>query len=561
MSLLGKHILYRKDISEVNYSVVHTDALVIGTGLSGLLAARTLTKKLPTAKILMIGNGLGASPYVHGFNMVLHESDSMESFKEDTFVGGRSQSKEELVDALCEGSRALLPVLEELGIEFNRKNGEYSLLRPLGASHPRVASVGNHTGVAIMNAVRREFASNANISALEDTRALRLLRMDGRVSGALTYQIKEKKFTMVIANAVVLACGGFCNIYPFSTNMSDIGGDGIAMAFGAGADLCDLEFVQFEPSAAVAPAAIRGKSVITTMYYEGAVLRNTLGERFMLQYSADAECVNKDVQSKYIFKEIKEGRGTENGGVYFDATGVGRARLDEQYDSYVKRYSDVGIDIATTPFEIAPAPHTSLGGIVVDEHCASDVEGLYACGEIIGGLHGANRLGGNAGLETMVFGRIAGDSVADYLASAKAVEVTTEDIEDFVCDTLSLSGETPVTEEMLASLRREMQKVLGDKLNVLRTGEELAEAVDTLGELLDTLDNATLKGADAELCFATLRLVNDLQTAYLLAISAYTRTESCGCHVRTDCDEETADKYRVVIRNAPEGALVLKESI
>ena len=546
---------------QVNYSVIHTDALVIGTGLSGLLAARTLTKKFPTAKILMIGNGLGASPYVHGFNMVLHEEDSMDSFKEDTVVGGRNQSKDELVDALCDGSRKLLPVLEELGIEFNRKNGEYSLLRPLGASHPRVASVGNHTGVAIMNAVRHEFETNANISALEDTRALRLLCMDGRVCGALTYQIPEKKFTVVVANAVVLACGGFCNIYPFSTNMSDIGGDGIAMAFGAGADLCDLEFVQFEPSAAVAPKAIRGKSVITTMYYEGAVLRNTLGERFMLQYSKDAECVNKDVQAKYIFKEIKEGRGTENGGVYFDATGVGRDRLNEQYDSYVKRYSDVGIDIATTPFEIAPAPHTSLGGIAVDENCFSGIEGLYACGEIIGGLHGANRLGGNAGLETMVFGRIAGNSVAEYLADAKACEVTVDDIEDFVCDTLSLSGETAVTAELLDSLRGQMQDVLADKLNVLRCGSELEEAVNAIGGMLETLDNSSLEGADDELKFATLRLVNDLQTAYLLAISAYTRTESCGCHVRTDCDEETEDKYRVVIRNAPEGALVLKESI
>ncbi|MBQ9133036.1 MAG: FAD-binding protein [Clostridia bacterium] len=545
----------------MNYSVIHTDALIIGTGLSGLLAARTLTKKLPTAEILMIGNGLGASPYVHGFNMVLHEEDSMDSFKEDTVVGGRNQSKDELVNALCDGSRKLLPVLEELGIEFNRKNGEYSLLRPLGASHPRVASVGNHTGVAIMNAVRREFETNEKVSALEDTRALRLLRMDGRVCGALTYQIKEKKFTVVVANAVVMACGGFCNIYPFSTNMSDIGGDGIAMAFGAGADLCDLEFVQFEPSAAVAPKAIRGKSVITTMYYEGAVLRNTLGERFMLQYGKDAECVNKDVQAKYIFKEIKEGRGTENGGVYFDATGVGRDRLNEQYDSYVKRYSDVGIDIATTPFEIAPAPHTSLGGIAVDEDCFSGIEGLYACGEIIGGLHGANRLGGNAGLETMVFGRIAGDSVADYLADAAACEVTVDDIEDFVCDTLSLSGETPVTAELLDSLRGQMQNVLGDKLNVLRCGTELEEAVNEIGGMLETLDNSSLEGVSDELKFATLRLVNDLQTAYLLAISAYTRTESCGCHVRTDCDEETEDKYRVVIRNAPEGALVLKESI
>ena len=545
----------------MNYSVLNTDALIIGTGLSGLMAARSLTKKLPSAKILMIGNGLGASPYVHGFNMMLHKDDSMESFYEDTFVGGREQSKPELAKALCDGSVELRPILEELGIEFNRKDGEYSLLRPLGASHPRVASVGNHTGVAIMNAIRDEFAKNENISALKDTRALRLLRIDGRVCGALTYQINEKKYTLVIANAVVLACGGFCNIYPFSTNMSDIGGDGIAMSFGVGAELCELEFVQFEPSAAVAPKALRGKSVITTMYYEGAVLRNTLGERFMLQYGEAGECVNKDVQSRYIFKEIKEGRGTENGGVFFDCTGVGRERLNEQYDSYVKRYSDVGIDIATTPFEIAPAPHTSLGGISVDENCFSGIEGLYACGEVIGGLHGANRLGGNAGLETMVFGRIAGESVAEYLANASKCDVTEDDAEDFVEDTFTLSGEDRVTSEQLDTIREKMEKVLSEKLNVLRTGDELAEAVEEIGDLLEEIDNSSMDGVSEELAFKTLRLVNDLQATYLLAISAYTRGESCGCHVRTDHEEEGKEKYRVVAQNTPDGLVVFKDYI
>ena len=181
---------------------------------------------------------------------------------------------------------------------------------------------------------------------------------------------------------------------------------------------------------------------------------------------------------------------------------------------------------------------------------------------MIGGLHGANRLGGNAGLETMVFGRIAGDSVADYLADASALEITADDVEDFVCDTLSLSGDKAVTLEKLDALRADMQKVLSDKLNVLRCGEELAEAIDAFGEMLDELDESTLEGVDDETAFKTLRLVNDLQTAYLLAISAYTRTETSGCHVRTDDgDKEAEEKYRVVISNTPEGAAVIKESI
>ena len=545
----------------MNYTAVKTDVLIIGTGLSGLMCARTLNKARPGTKILLIGNGLGASPYVHGFNMPpLNPEDSIACFEDDTFHGGREQSKPELVKLLCEGSEKLLPVLRELGIEFNRKNGQYSLIRPLGCSHPRVASVGNHTGVAIMNAVRAEFEKLDNITEVQDTRALRLLCRDGRVLGALCYSVKDSRFFFAEATAVVLACGGFCNIYPFSTNMRDIGGDGIAMAFDAGARLVDMEFIQFEPSAAVAPAALRGKSVITTMFYEGAVLRNKNGERFMLNYGKDGECVNKDVQAKCIFKEIKEGRGTENGGVYFDCTGVGRERLNEQYDSYVKRYADVGIDIATTPFEIAPAPHTSLGGAEIDTSCRTSVDGLFACGEMVGGLHGANRLGGNAGLETMVFGRIAGDGVAAFLTSAESVAPEEDEIADFVDDTLSLEGDTPLTEEFLADARARMQKILLDKLNVLRCGEELASAIDELSSIMEAFDARSLCGASADLAFRTVRLVNDLQTAYLLALAAYEREGSNGCHVRTDSVEEN-EKYRVVLQNTTDGVVVTKEKI
>ena len=493
--------------------------------------------------------------------MPLHPEDSVDCFKEDTLRSGREQSIPALVDALCDGALRLIPTLKELGISFNRKeNGEYSLLRPLGASHPRVASVGNHTGVAIMNAVAAEFAKNPNLIEIGDTRALRLLKVDGRVSGALTYNLKTERFTCFVADVVVLACGGFCNIYPFSTNMSDIGGDGVAMAFGVGASLCDLEFVQFEPSAAVAPAALRGKSVITTMFFEGAVLRNARGERFMLQYGDKGECVDKDVQAKYIFKEIKEGRGTEHGGVYFDATGVGREKLNELYDSYVKRYADVGIDIATTPFEIAPAPHTSLGGVMVDANCDTGVPGLFACGEVIGGLHGANRVGGNAGLETLVFGTMAGKSAADFLKRARPADVDDDTVEDFVCDTLSLCGKKTIDQNLPGTLRARMQAILSDKLNVLRCGTELASAVDEFGAMLETIEDTSLEGAPAKLKFETIRLINDLQTAYLLAVSAYTREGSMGCHVRTDSIGEK-EKYRIVIRNTPDGAAVTKTQI
>ena len=159
----------------------------------------------------------------------------------------------------------------------------------------------------------------------------------------------------------------------------------MAMALDAGAELTDMEFVQFEPSAAVWPLAIAGKSVITTLFYEGAVLRNGKGERFMFRYSDKGECADKDVLSFAIASEIAAGRGTEHGGVAFDASGVGRERLEEAYSAYVKRYRAVGMDIAEQAMEIAPAAHTSLGGVYARPDCSTSVEGLFVCGETLGG--------------------------------------------------------------------------------------------------------------------------------------------------------------------------------
>ena len=315
-----------------------------------------------------------------------------------------------------------------------------------------------------------------------------------------------------------------------------------------------MEFIQFEPSAAVAPAALRGKSVITTMYFEGAVLKNAKGERFMLNYSEDAECVNKDVQARCIFREIAEGRGTKNGGVFFDATGVGREKLDSLYPSYVKRYADVGIDIATTPFEIAPAPHTSLGGVVINSDCSvKGLKGLYACGEAVGGIHGANRVGGNAGLEILVFGNIAGESACSYLAeNAQNEYVPCMEQADAI---VNREGIPPVPGRADA-IRAELGTILSEDLNVLRNGAAIEKAIEKLNALL-----SEVRGLTTAIPFwgivKLLRLENDLIAALALAHSALLRNESCGCHVRTDCpDADPASvKYRTVVSYGVDGTM------
>ena len=232
------------------------------------------------------------------------------------------------------------------------------------------------------------------------------------------------------------------------------------------------------------------------------------------------------------------------------------------YSSYVKRYKNVGIDIATTPFEIAPAPHTSLGGVVVDRSCSTEIEGLFACGEVIGGLHGANRAGGNAGLETLVFGTIAGKSAAEFLAHESHPDYVPSKLhcDNFVNSVIGRVSDTALDTEAVAEIRGQLETILDRKLSVLRCGEDLESAKRELSAMLDRITAMDTDMADAKEIYDLIRLENDVTTAYLLALSCLERDMSIGCHVRSDCPEADADseKYRVNVKYGKSGATVKK---
>lgn len=324
------------------------------------------------------------------------------SFCRTRWRAGRDSATPLWARALCQDAAEIFDEIRAMGLSFNReKNGSYQALRPLGASWPRVVSIGNETGAAILTRLKETL--QGSVTELSATRALKLLKDGSRVCGALAYDAAGKRWLNLRANAVVLACGGYCGIYPVSTNKRDSGGDGVAMAYEAGAELCDMEFIQFEPSAAVWPRELVGTSVITTLLFEGAVLRNRDGERFMLRYGPEGDRVSKDVMSRRIVAEIARGKGTEHGGIYMDITGVDPARLASGYQMYVQRYRNVGIDITKEWIELAPAPHTALGGVRVDAQGHSTVQGLFACGEVMGGLarrkpHRRKRRAGDPGV-------------------------------------------------------------------------------------------------------------------------------------------------------------------
>ncbi|MBR3220599.1 MAG: FAD-binding protein [Kiritimatiellae bacterium] len=387
------------------------DVLVIGGGLAGWRAAEAAVKA--GASVALAANGAGNSPDIHALNVPVRDDDSVERFMDDTVKSGRGACDHALVETLCRGSIALAGEFP-----FDRNpDGSYKLLQPLGCSVPRCVSIDHKIGTWALTKIKRELAGKVDV-------------IQGRVTNlfyssqpsTLSFQLGDRD-AVGAARSVVIATGGWCGKYAFSDNPPELRGDGIDMAVRLGAATRDMDAVQYEPTVALAPEKLRGMPVITTMLYDGATFRNRDGEEFLADKHA-----NKDEISRAIFAEVEAGRGVD-GGVWLDATGVPHEILETTYIDTVRRYAAAGVDISSEPMLVAPAPHTSLGGLVIDTRCrvlradGFPIPGLFAAGEVTGGIHGKNRIGGNAGTEVLVFGRIAGESSAAYANGAKQCAV------------------------------------------------------------------------------------------------------------------------------------------
>ena len=378
-----------------------TDVLVIGGGLAGWRAAEAAVKR--GASVALVANGVGNSPDIHALNVPVRADDSVERFIDDTLTSGKGACDPKLVEVLC---RESVKLADEFPFDRNA-DGSYKLLQPLGCSVPRCVSIDHKIGAWILAKIKRDLSDKVEVI---HGRATQLFHNYSLFT--IHYSLGDDDGTCT-ARSVVIATGGWCGKYAFSDNPPELRGDGIDLAVNLGAATRDMNLVQYEPTVALAPAKLRCIPVITTMLYEGATFRNRLGDEFLADKHA-----NKDEISRAILAEIKAGRGVD-GGVWFDATGVPREILETTYIDTVRRYASAGVDITREPMLVAPAPHTSLGGLVIDARCrvlradGSPIPGLFAAGEVTGGVHGANRIGGNAGTEVLVFGRIAGESAAE----------------------------------------------------------------------------------------------------------------------------------------------------
>src|SRR5213594_1247429 len=377
-----------------------------------------------------------------GYNAVLTPPDSLEAHLLDTLNGGGWINDQELVWRLVtEAPGRVLELESRYGCLFDRNDAGHIHQKPFaGQSHDRTVHKGDLTGIEIMNRLSEQARARPSIRALEECRAVELLHDDdGRAAGALLLDIRTGEVVAVRARATLLAMGGGPTMYRVIACSADKAADGIALAYRAGLPLRDMEMIQFHPTGLVIPGSLMTGALLEEgLRGAGGQLRNGLGERFMARYdAARMERSTRDLVSRASFLEVSQGRGTPNGGVWIDVSHLGAEVVERNFRGMVRRCRDFGFDLAHGPVEVGPTAHFMMGGIVTDPECRTRLEGLFAAGEDTGGVHGANRLGGNGVAESTVFGGIAGDIMADWVvtralprASRAAMELTAQRIRE-----------------------------------------------------------------------------------------------------------------------------------
>ena len=578
------------DIERLSYDVV-----VIGAGGSGLRAAieaRQAGKKTAViskslfgkAHTVMAEGGCAASMGNANPN------DNWQVHYRDTMRGGKFLNNWRMAELHAKEAPDRVWELEAWGALFDRtKDGKISQRNFGGHEYPRLAHVGDRTGLEIIRTLQQRVVALQQQDAIEhgdpeamlkvfaETTVTRLLLDGGQVAGAFGYVRGSGDFLLFEAPAVVLATGGIGKSYKVTSNSWEYTGDGHALALLAGASLLNMEFVQLHPTGMVWPPSVKGILVTESVRGDGGVLRNSEGKRFMFNYVPDVfraqyaeteeeadrwytdpdhnrrppELLPRDEVARSINSEVKEGRGTEHGGVFLDIASRRPAdyilqRLPSMYHQF-KELADV--DITKEPMEIGPTCHYVMGGVEVDpDSQASSVTGLYAAGEVSGGMHGSNRLGGNSLSDLLVFGRRAGQSAAqhvDAVSTAGRPQVSQADVDAAMAEALAplerSGGENPY--EVHAAL----QQLMTDQVGLIRTEDELKSALTELEKLRARAAQVSVQGGRAY--NPGWHLAQDLRNMLLvsdcIAQSALERQESRGGHTRSDYPEMSPEWRKV----------------
>lgn len=518
------------------------DVLVIGSGAAGAMAAIKAAEK-GARVILATKKALGASVTLvarGGFQAAFGYSnpeDCPEVHIKDTLAAGYQLNDRNLVDRMAHEIIGLVNEMESWGINLIRKNGKWDQKPMTGSSFPRHLHHYDTTGQALMKCLR-DRVKRTNISIIPHVTLADLFLEEGRIAGAWGIRQQTGQFLILQAPTVILATGGAAQLYAVNDNPAMATGSGYAMGFQAGVELIDMEMIEFQPAVCHPPSLLRFAPNASAWIARGARLYNGRGERFARKFFPEkGERMTRALIARAIGIEIAEGRGTEHGGVYLDLSDFKAEELTNVGPAILKAFVKAGIDLHYQPMEITPSAHCFLGGIRIDENGQTKVPGLYAAGETAGGVHGANRLGGNSISAALVFGARAGTAAALFAKDTKVCEPSREGVEKAKKRILGLLH-SPKGGVASKEVFKNIQEIMQKSAAMVRTESGLSKASKNLHQMVEELlprlcvaDDISRPMAEAARC---LEVSNLALTAVLVVSAALRRQESRGFHYRAD---------------------------
>jgi fumarate reductase flavoprotein subunit len=527
---------------------ITTDILILGSGGAGLFAALHAHQADPALSITIAVKGLlgkcGCTRMVQGgYNVALAAGDSIERHFMDTIEGGKWLPDQDLAWTLVSVAIERIRELEnELGCFFDRNpDGTIHQKAFAGQTFDRTVHKGDLTGIEIINRLAEQVWARG-IGRLEEHRALEFIRSrrGDALAGVLMIDVRSGELLFVQAKAVLLATGGGPTMYKYHTPSGDKTCDGMAMALRAGLPLRDMEMVQFHPTGLLAGPDTRmtGTVLEEGLRGSGGYLLNGAKERFMAGYDAKGERATRDIVSRAIYSEMRAGRVTPNGGVYISMAHLGPERVRGEFKGMVERCDDCGFDLAGGLVEVVPTAHYMMGGVEFKGDCTTALSGLFVAGEDSGGVHGANRLGGNGVANSTVFGGIAGDTMAPWVRR----EGMLHEPDDEAIEAAAARARAPLSLPAgdVAAIREALYEVMWDDVGIIRDEASLRRAGASLAGLDARLDATGVDGTSLAFNLAWhewLNVKNLLMVSKSICAAALAREDSRGAHFRSDYPE------------------------
>jgi succinate dehydrogenase / fumarate reductase flavoprotein subunit len=542
------------------YETYEHDVLIIGAGGAGLRAAIEALAQgarvgvvckslLGKAHTVMAEGGIAAAM------ANVDQSDDWRTHFRDTMRGGKFLNNWRMAQIHAQESPERVRELEQWGALFDRTADGNILQRAFGGhSFKRLCHVGDRTGLEMIRTLQ-DRGVHMGFDVYMECAITRLLTDGERIAGAFGYWRENGRFIVFKAKSVVMATGGIGKAWSITSNSWEYTGDGMALAYDAGAELMDMEFVQFHPTGMVWPPGVQGILVTEAVRGEGGILTNKDGERFMQRYDPEKmELSTRDVVARAIYTEAKEGRGTEHGGAYLDISHKPADYVKKKLPSMYHQFRELAdVDITKGPMEVGPTCHYMMGGIRVDAETAeSNVPGLFAAGEAAAGLHGANRLGGNSLSDLLVFGRRAGMAAAAHAKLVGGPSIDEATIEEASREMLEpferKNGDSPY------EVYRDLQETMQNYVGIFRNKEDLNLGLDKLQKLKERAANVRVDGS--RLFNPGWHLARDLKSMLTVSeavtLSALERKESRGAHSRIDFpnyDEQWGKLNNIISRD------------